>query len=194
MVTGGTFMWVIFSNVWFLLVLIAMVSYRRLILAKHLITLLLLAGCLAPLLKSIWQVPLAPGLGDHSWAFPSGHMMTATMFWLYFCRELIGDNIRSYVCLLCMLGWDSWAMYEHGYHHWDDLLAGFVFGGLAVFIYGYVSRYAFKLYIAMACLSFFLFWWLSKTFVMLLLVAGVSIVMAIVEKSRFSNSHYQNQN
>ncbi|HRE32849.1 MAG TPA: phosphatase PAP2 family protein, partial [Candidatus Berkiella sp.] len=89
-------------------------------------------------LKSIWQMPLpAPMEG---WAFPSGHMHSAVVFWgalaIEFRRFWFSALI---VFMLCLAGY---GLVYHGYHYPIDIVGAVGFGSLSLFIYGYLRQKA----------------------------------------------------
>lgn len=92
---------------------------------------------LSQYLKSIWQIPLAPHLGE-GWAYPSGHMQTAVAFYGWLAYEF-----RNRWVTLCVLGGligIGWALVYKGYHSVDDVLAGVLFGAATVGVYACLCR------------------------------------------------------
>ncbi len=88
------------------------------------------------LLKSIWQMPLPPPL--EGWAFPSGHMHTAFVFWGWLAIEY--HKVWFYEItffLLCLVGY---GIVYHGYHYPIDILGAAGFGTLSLIIYSLLQH------------------------------------------------------
>lgn len=87
-------------------------------------------------LKSLWQVPLPPPL--EGWAFPSGHMHSAVVFWgwlAYQYRNFIFSALAALI--LCLVGY---SLVYNGYHYPIDTLGALGFGSLSLIIYAYLNR------------------------------------------------------
>lgn len=92
---------------------------------------------LAAYLKSVFQVPLKPHLGN-GWAFPSGHMMAATVFWGVLAWEL---KQRVFMILLpIILVGIAVALIHFNYHDPMDVLAAFAFGIVVIIGHIFVQR------------------------------------------------------
>lgn len=82
-------------------------------------------------LKSIWQIPLPPPL--EGWAFPSGHMHSAVVFWgalaIAYRRFWFGALVLFTLCLT------GYGLIYHGYHYPIDIVGAVAFGSLSLFIY-----------------------------------------------------------
>ncbi len=81
-------------------------------------------------LKGTFKVPLSPSVGKIGYAYPSGHMMLATCYYMYWAFEL---RKRIWVCLAIglLVGIGS-SLIHYGYHDLFDVVGGFVFGLLLV--------------------------------------------------------------
>lgn len=82
-------------------------------------------------LKSLWQIPLPPHLDG--WAFPSGHMHAACVFWGALAIEL---NKRIfywiYPAIISIVGY---GLFYNGYHDLIDILGALGFACLSLIIY-----------------------------------------------------------
>ncbi|MCS5712089.1 phosphatase PAP2 family protein [Candidatus Berkiella aquae] len=87
-------------------------------------------------LKSIWQLPLpAPMEG---WAFPSGHMHSAVVFWGALAIEFRRFWFSALVVfVLCLAGY---GLVYHGYHYPIDIAGAVGFGSLSLLIYRYLQQ------------------------------------------------------
>ncbi|MFI4938503.1 MAG: phosphatase PAP2 family protein [Candidatus Berkiellales bacterium] len=82
-------------------------------------------------LKSLWQMPLPPPM--EGWAFPSGHMHCAMVFWgTLACayRKVWLTAILFFI--LCLVGY---GLIYHGYHYPMDILGSVLFGSLSITLY-----------------------------------------------------------
>lgn len=81
-------------------------------------------------LKNYWQVPLDPRVGQ-GYAFPSGHMQIAFVFWGFLAWHFKNLALRIFVGLITLgIGW---ALVQKGYHIPKDVLASFIAGAIVVF-------------------------------------------------------------
>lgn len=81
-------------------------------------------------LKGTFKVPLAASLGKVGYAFPSGHMELATVFYIWLAVAFASTYLRGAIVFL-LFGVGMSLMY-HGYHDFKDVLAGVVVGLLWV--------------------------------------------------------------
>lgn len=87
-------------------------------------------------LKSIWQIPLDPSL--EGWAFPSGHMHAAWVFWGWLvCHYKKWSLLAAF---LVAMGLATFGMIDHGYHHLSDVLGAIGFGSLSLLIFYGLNR------------------------------------------------------
>ena len=100
-------------------VLIPLIIFGFLALNKktygHAIFLLLFTMIFSAFLKSIFQIPLAEHLNKTGYAFPSGHMQTAIVFygWLFIAHK--NTLVRSLVSII-LLG-IGFALIQQKYHN-----------------------------------------------------------------------------
>lgn len=90
-------------------------------------------------LKSVWQVPLPPPL--EGWAFPSGHMHSAVVFWGALAMQLKRGWFTLLVCI--MLSMSGYGLVYHGYHYPIDIAGAVGFGALTLLIYQFVQKQPF---------------------------------------------------
>lgn len=90
-------------------------------------------------LKSLWQIPLAPHIQSDSFAFPSGHMQSAMVFWGYL--TLYYRNTSLYFLVSIILIAIAVALVFFGWHEPIDVLGGIFFGGLLLSIYFLLQKY-----------------------------------------------------
>lgn len=87
-------------------------------------------------LKSVWQIPLPPPL--EGWAFPSGHMHSAVVFWGALALQL---QRRWFSLLVCgMLTMAGYGLVYHGYHYPIDIAGAIGFGTLTLIIYQFAQK------------------------------------------------------
>jgi undecaprenyl-diphosphatase len=100
--------------------------------------LLLFTMIFNPFLKSIFQIPLAEHLNKPGYAFPSGHMQTAIVFygWLLIAHK--NTLVRSIVSII-LVGIGC-ALIQLKYHNLYDVLGAVLFGILTLFIYAIVLQ------------------------------------------------------
>lgn len=99
--------------------------------------LLLFSMILNRYLKSIWQVPLLPHLGD-GWAYPSGHMQAAVSFYGWLALEFRNRWITLSITIgLAII---AWALVFQGYHTPEDILGALLFGGASILLYALLCR------------------------------------------------------
>jgi len=90
-------------------------------------------------LKSLWQHPLPPPL--EGWAFPSGHMHSAVVFWGWLAIEYRRLWFSAIVGLiLCLV---AYGLLYSGYHYPIDIVGSLAVGALSLFIYYFVNRLPF---------------------------------------------------
>lgn len=84
-------------------------------------------------LKSIWQVPLPEWLNSQGWAFPSGHMHTAWVFWGTVAIMISNTRVRLFA--LALVCFNGAALMQAGFHGIKDILGALGFGALSMLIY-----------------------------------------------------------
>ena len=82
-------------------------------------------------LKHTFQLPLSLNIGHIGYAFPSGHMQLAAVF--YGFLALHTKKPRLYLLTLILLGGIGFGIVHFNYHNWTDIGGAFFF---AVFILG----------------------------------------------------------
>jgi hypothetical protein len=87
-------------------------------------------------LKSIWQMPLPPPL--EGFAFPSGHMHSAVVFWGWLAVEYRKIWFSEIIFLL--LCFSGYGIVYHGYHYPIDILGAVGFGILSMILYSLLQR------------------------------------------------------
>lgn len=87
-------------------------------------------------LKSIWQLPLPPPL--EGWAFPSGHMHSAVVFWgwLAYQYRSVGFSLMA-LSFTALVGF---GLVHHGYHYTKDVIGAVGFGALSLVIYALINQ------------------------------------------------------
>ncbi len=93
---------------------------------------------LAPLLKSIWQIPLPEHLGIKGYAFPSGHMQLAFVFWSWLAWEY--KKVWSSLLATFFIPLVGWALIHQGYHHITDIMGALGFGTLTLVLFALILR------------------------------------------------------
>ena len=104
----------------------------------HAIFLLLFTMIFNTFLKSIFQIPLAEHLNKTGYAFPSGHMQSAIVFYGWLCFAHKNALVRS-ITLIIIVGVGC-ALIQQKYHNLYDVLGAVLFGILTLFIYAMVLQ------------------------------------------------------
>jgi hypothetical protein len=84
-------------------------------------------------LKMLWKMPLPPGVGIHTYAFPSGHFQATVVFFGFlavYYKQLSWRIGIGIFLLLCGL-----AIYIKGYHYPIDLFGALFFAALTLMLY-----------------------------------------------------------
>lgn len=102
--------------------------------------LLLFTMIFARILKEYFQIPLNPALGVGGFAFPSGHMQSAVVFygWLYIFSSRLARMLI--ILLLCGIGF---GLIQQGYHNIADVAAAVGFGVITIAIFYNFSKLEF---------------------------------------------------
>lgn len=88
---------------------------------------------LNPFLKSLFQIPLPPTAGVEGWAFPSGHMLTSSIFWLWLAWEY--KNKSLYIFTAILLSSIGFGLVYCGYHYPVDIPGALFFAILTLYLY-----------------------------------------------------------
>ncbi len=104
----------------------------------HAIFLLLFTMIFNAFLKSIFQIPLAEHLNKTGYAFPSGHMQSAIVFygWLWIAHK---NTLVRAILLTIILGIGC-ALIQQKYHNLYDVFGAVLFGILTLCIYATVLQ------------------------------------------------------
>lgn len=89
-------------------------------------------------LKGFFKVPLPTHLGPY-YAFPSGHMQSATILYVWLAVHVRFLPWRLFVALL-LPSIGAGLIYYH-YHQLDEVIAGFIFGLIIIALYHYLLTY-----------------------------------------------------
>jgi len=131
----------------------------------HTLIVFLFAMIASTFLKSLWQVPLPPHLGD-GWAFPSGHMLTAAVLWGWLAWEMKKTWMTMLASVICTLIGIS--LVGMGYHIPSEVLASVGFAGIIISFYAglhaLMGTSPHAIGFGLATLGLVLIWALPKTF------------------------------
>jgi len=101
-------------------------SFKGSVIWGNSILLVLLTMIFNALLKSLFLVPLNPSLGGEGYAFPSGHMQVAVVF--YGTMFQAYSNLIFRKILLLIIAGIGYGLIQQGYHNIWDVLGAVVFG------------------------------------------------------------------
>jgi len=104
----------------------------------HATFLLLSAMILNVLLKSIFQIPLSTHLNKIGYAFPSGHMHSAMVFYGWLLLNTKNSLIK--ITLGLVLAGVAFGLIYQQYHDIYDVLGAIIFGGITLLIYFPLSK------------------------------------------------------
>ena len=90
-------------------------------------------------LKASFKVPLSPYLHTLGYAFPSGHMQLATVFYVWLALHIPFWWYRIITVLL--LSGIGAGLIHYGYHNLSEVLAGCLCGLLIVSVYQYALNH-----------------------------------------------------
>jgi len=128
-----------------LLTTLGYLGFKRNIFAKAL-CLLLFTMIFNAFLKSIWQIPRPAEMGT-GFAFPSGHMQTAVVFWCWIGFEFRHKYLWLFIAFL--LSGIAFGLIHFNYHILRDILGALLFGSLTIFCYASLLKTPFfRLYIS----------------------------------------------
>ena len=94
-------------------------------------------------LKTLFTIPLEPYLHHAGYAFPSGHMQFATVFYTWLALYSVSWLSRVFLALL-LIG-IGFGLVHYGYHSIDDVLAGLTVGLVLVMLYRYALHHCAKI-------------------------------------------------
>ncbi|MFO1257137.1 MAG: hypothetical protein U1E78_01750 [Gammaproteobacteria bacterium] len=125
----------------FTMILIVIIGYlliNEAIFAKALM-LLLFTMVYNTFLKAHWQIPLPPASGLEGWAFPSGHMHSAFVFWGW----LAFDSKNRYLMALIfvLLSFTGFGLVHRGYHYPLDIVGAVCFGAVTLTIFHVINLF-----------------------------------------------------
>jgi hypothetical protein len=99
----------------------------------HAIYLVFISMILNLALKSTFKIPLPPFLKQDGFAFPSGHMQTAIIFYGWVMIQF--SNIIIRFILFCTLVGIGISLVYFGYHNYIDIVGAVIVGVLLLFAY-----------------------------------------------------------
>jgi hypothetical protein len=91
-----------------------------------------------PWLKFLFHIPLAPELHIQGFAFPSGHMQFAWVFYGWLLWHTSDRRLQA--ILIAVLVGISWGLVHFGYHNWFDIGGALGFGGMTMLGFRYLPR------------------------------------------------------
>ena len=104
----------------------------------HAIALMLFSMIINVALKITFQIPLSPSLHKVGFAFPSGHMQLASVFYLFLAHQFKRNWFSLLtVVLLISIGY---GLIYFGYHNIYDVTAAFFTAGLILFVYWFSTK------------------------------------------------------
>lgn len=89
-------------------------------------------------LKNLFQMPLPPDLGLKGFAFPSGHMHSAVVFWGWLALEYRKKWLYGATFLLYT--WIAFGLIHHKYHYFIDIIGALGFGALTLGLYYAINK------------------------------------------------------
>jgi undecaprenyl-diphosphatase len=102
-------------------------------------------------LKNLFKIPLLPHLGN-GYAFPSGHMHAATIFYGYVLYKTNDWKVKFFLAfLICGIGF---SLVYCNYHNWLDVCGAFGFAIVEIGIYRYLEKNTSTRLIAIVALIF----------------------------------------
>lgn len=90
-------------------------------------------------LKAHWQIPLPPASGLEGWAFPSGHMHSAFVFWGWLAFDSRNRYIMALVFVL--LSFTGFGLVHRGYHYPLDIVGAVCFGAVTLTVFHVVNLF-----------------------------------------------------
>lgn len=84
-------------------------------------------------LKAFWQIPLPPASGLEGFAFPSGHMHSAFVFWGWIAFD--SKNRYLMAIIFVLLSFTGFGLVHKGYHYPLDIIGAVSFGAVTMTIF-----------------------------------------------------------
>ncbi len=104
----------------------------------HAICILLSSMLFNSSLKNTFKIPLSPALGKQGFAFPSGHMQTAFVFYGWLFRSIKVFSI-SIIIIILLFG-VCFGLMHFGYHNFIDILGSLFFGSFLMIVYNEILK------------------------------------------------------
>lgn len=104
----------------------------------HATCLILISMIFNTALKVTFEIPLSPVLGKAGFAFPSGHMQSATTFFGYLAYRINSIVVR--ILIIAILIGIGISLIHFKYHNCYDVLAAVFFSFLLMFAYNYINK------------------------------------------------------
>jgi len=152
MLDWATLFFLKFGHITFILpaVVLGMLFHKRDLYAKA-VCFLFFVIIFNTLLKHIFKVPLFPHLGD-GYAFPSGHMHAATVFYGYIIYKIENKAVRTMLVFLLMIM--GFSLIHRHFHDLFDVLGAVGFGASEIIIYHFLwQRFGSKCVAAVALIG-----------------------------------------
>lgn len=89
-------------------------------------------------LKSLFQIPLNPALGIKGFAFPSGHMLVAVVFYGWLTCSYPSWKVRAFTTIV-LLG-IAFGLIQQGYHNLRDIFGAVMFGVITLYAFNKAYR------------------------------------------------------
>lgn len=124
----------LFSHPIFLIpiIIIGIYRYNRNIFI-HTAFLLLISIIINKILKSWFAIPLSSVLNKEGYAFPSGHMQAAFIFYGWLFINIRNGLLRFiFITILCGIGF---GLIHYGYHNYFDIIGAIGVGTIIQLIY-----------------------------------------------------------
>lgn len=120
---------------WWLALTIALIGFAlgKRWLCYHATCLVLFSMLVNVALKSTFQIPLSPSLNVSGFAFPSGHMQFATVFYGWLALQTKHRSLQA-LAIGILTGVGA-SLVHFGYHSWFDVFGALFFGGILIVCY-----------------------------------------------------------
>ena len=104
----------------------------------HATCLILMSMIFNTTLKVIFQIPLNPLLGKDGFAFPSGHMQSATTFFAWLAYRINSFAMR--ISIIAILTGIGISLVYFKYHNYYDVLVAVFFAFLLIIAYNQINK------------------------------------------------------